>query len=72
MVEEKEKNEWYRRDKKERRSKDVYKEMIKLVQRSINHGKIKLKIKFKKTSEIKGAKICEIWSRSNIIYHELI
>lgn len=72
MVEEKEKNEWYRRDKKERRSKDVYKEMIKLVQRRINYGKIKLKIKFKKTSEIKGAKICEIWSRSNIIYHELI
>lgn len=34
--------------------------MIKLVQRRINHGKIKLKIKFKKMSEIKGVKICEI------------
>ena len=59
VVEEKEKNEWYRRNKKERRSKDVYKKMMKLIQRRINHGKIKLKIKFKKTNEIKGAKICE-------------
>lgn len=45
VVEEKEKNEWYRRDKKERRSKDVYKEM-KFVQGNINNGK---------TNEIKRA-----------------
>lgn len=67
VVEEKEKNEWYGRDKKERRSKDIHKEMMKLVEKRINHEKIKLKIKFKKMNEIKGAKICDLEVNLNLI-----
>lgn len=67
VVEEKEKNEWYGRDKKERRSKDIHKEMMKLVEKRINHEKIKLKIKFTKINEIKGAKICDLEVNLNLI-----
>lgn len=67
VVEEKEKNEWYGRDKKERRSKDIHKKMMKLVEKRINHEKIKLKIKFKKINEIKGAKICDLEVNLNLI-----
>lgn len=41
--------------------------MMKLVEKRINHEKIKLKIKFKKMNEIKGAKICDLEVNLNLI-----